>query len=165
MAEDIFNPAYWSKRFDAAVARERIHHALWEVDGDVWKAERERHRNVLSATLRPDDSILDAGCGWGRLLGLLPSWWRGEYLGVDLCSEFVALARRNHPDRRFEACDLRDPLLSKLRADANWRKFDFAIAIGVEKMVIKNAGAEAWEGIKSNLLACADRLLTLDVEE
>lgn len=47
--------------------------------------------------------ILDFGCGAGHLYALLKELgFSGEYVGYDISQELVALARKNHPDARFE---------------------------------------------------------------
>lgn len=47
--------------------------------------------------------ILDFGCGAGHLYALLKDLgFSGEYVGYDISQELVALARKNHPDVRFE---------------------------------------------------------------
>jgi len=50
------------------------------------------------------DSVLDAGCNIADLAGAVPP--NVDYLGLELVPEIVGLARRLHPDRQFEVCDL-----------------------------------------------------------
>ena len=50
-------------------------------------------------------SILDAGCGAGRMTGLLAA--QGALVsGVDLSPAMIAIARRKHPDLAFDVADL-----------------------------------------------------------
>ncbi|MGX9899400.1 class I SAM-dependent methyltransferase [Arthrobacter sp. SA17] len=50
-------------------------------------------------------SVLDAGCGSGRMSGLLAA--QGALVsGVDLSPAMIAIARREHPDLAFEVADL-----------------------------------------------------------
>lgn len=42
---------------------------------------------------------LDVGCGTGRYAGLYPP---AHYLGIDIDARRLAVARRRHPDHRFE---------------------------------------------------------------
>lgn len=49
-------------------------------------------------------SVLDAGCNIADLAGAIPP--NVDYVGLELVPEIVALARRLHPDRRIEVCDL-----------------------------------------------------------
>jgi len=57
--------------------------------------------------LRPDDSLVDVGCGAGRLAKPLASYLRGGYLGIDLVPDLVQHAQRiaGRPDWRFEIID------------------------------------------------------------
>jgi hypothetical protein len=57
--------------------------------------------------LRPDDFLIDVGCGSGRLAGPLSAYLRGKYSSFDLVEDLVKYARRsvNRPDWRFEAID------------------------------------------------------------
>jgi len=53
--------------------------------------------------------ILDAGCGNGRLnFWLTKNNFRGEYFGIDLSKNLIALARKNFPNKKFETQDLLD---------------------------------------------------------
>ena len=59
--------------------------------------------------------VLDIGVGGGRTSALLRE--RAEsYLGIDYTPEMIRLARRNHPDLRYELMDARD--LSHLPAES-----------------------------------------------
>jgi len=112
--------------------------------------------------IHPLDSVLDAGCGWGRLLSLMPDVWVGGYLGMDLSPDFVHLADGNYPDRRFWVHDLRDlDLLVKLFKS---RRFDWCVLISMKHMVIRNAGQGVWDGIEEQLKGVAKRLLFLEYD-
>lgn len=52
-------------------------------------------------------SVLDAGCGTGRMTGLLAA--QGALVsGVDLSPAMIGIARREHPDLAFDVADLSD---------------------------------------------------------
>ena len=57
--------------------------------------------------LKPDDHLVDVGCGSGRLAKPLAAYLTGTYLGVDLVPDLVDHARRiaARPDWRFEVID------------------------------------------------------------
>ena len=61
----------------------------------------------LAQWAAPDDRILDYGCGYGRVLGLLHSQGYRNLVGVDPASAMIAEGRRRHPPIRFE--HLSDP--------------------------------------------------------
>jgi FkbM family methyltransferase len=57
--------------------------------------------------LRPDNFLVDVGCGSGRLARPLSAYLVGKYSGFDLVEDLIEYARRtvNRPDWRFEAID------------------------------------------------------------
>jgi len=76
-----------------------------------WNRTRRRNWAELSfaSELLSAKSILDAGCGNGRLVGWLrEQGFRGGYLGVDASQELLKFARQNFPTEKFDFADLRD---------------------------------------------------------
>lgn len=59
----------------------------------------------LLAGLNPEDSVLDVGCGNGRLLELIKNQ---NYLGVDNSEELISAAQKNYPDNNFRIADILD---------------------------------------------------------
>lgn len=57
--------------------------------------------------LRETDTLVDVGCGSGRLAAPLSGWLQGHYLGIDLVPDLVAHARKiaARPNWRFEVID------------------------------------------------------------
>ncbi|PGH44980.1 Methyltransferase domain-containing protein [Micromonospora sediminicola] len=49
--------------------------------------------------------VLDYGCGYGRLAGLLAEWGFENVEGVDVAPRLVARARERHPGTRFTVLD------------------------------------------------------------
>ena len=155
MPEPIFDSDYWKTRSETAPQE---HHAIYKVSVEEWKSIEERHRAILQEKISEEDSILDAGCAWGRLLYLLPTGWRGDYLGVDLSSVFIKQAISLHPERKnqFVIGDLRK--LSSI-AQVN---YDWAILISTKQMVIGNVGQSIWEQIETELKKVCRRILVLE---
>jgi SAM-dependent methyltransferase len=101
------------------------------VDWSTRESHELRHEQFLRV-LRPGDSVLDYGCGYGSL---------GEYLaaaeipfhyeGYDVAPEMVAVARERHPDWSFTA--VRDEL----------ERADVAIASGIFNVKV-DTPAEQW---------------------
>jgi SAM-dependent methyltransferase len=56
----------------------------------------------LGRQLAPNECVLDYGCGYGRVLGLLHERGYRNLIGVDPASKMVAEARRRFPTIRFE---------------------------------------------------------------
>ena len=63
----------------------------------------ERLRQILS----PDGRILDFGCGYGRVLGLLQDQGFSNLIGFDPAPAMVEQARRRHPTIEFQ--EMPDP--------------------------------------------------------
>lgn len=168
MTEPIFDPSYWSERLAKAVAREQTHYAVFEGSKEKWEAGRVRQAELLKRHVRKYDSVLDVGCGWGRLLGILPKTWEGEYLGIDICQDFVELARKAWPAHRFWRCDFRKEIPTTFvtaRGVEGAGRFDWAVCCSIKPMVLRNAGREVWDKVESNLRAVADKILLLGYDD
>lgn len=67
---------------------------------------------LIASGLRPEHSLIDVGCGSGRLAKQLAGYLSGGYLGIDIVPALVSYARQrfSRPDWRFEvAGDLKIP--------------------------------------------------------
>src|SRR5580693_1497876 len=49
---------------------------------------------LLCLGLRPEHSVIDVGCGCGRLAFFLRDYLRGKYTGIDIVPELVAYSKR-----------------------------------------------------------------------
>lgn len=167
--EPILDPSYWAYRLKVAQGNggANLHHAVFRCPKAEWDAIAERHREILAQVIRPTDSILDAGCGWGRLLELLPRDWSGSYLGLDLSPDLLKLANGKFgtkPNRTFAWGDLQD--LSFLpgydeRLGLGW---DWAVLISIRPMVRRNLGEEVWERMLSELCRVSRKILFLEYD-
>jgi hypothetical protein len=167
----IERPDYWKRRLREAQHSGMIHHSIYKCSLEQWHRIAERHRQILAELIQLEDSILDCGCGWGRLLELLPESWRGEYLGVDLSPDFIQLAKRRYLDPppsayplrkiEFGVGDLRHdlPLLVNPK-----RKITWAVLISIRPMVIRNLGQEAWNEMEAEIRQVASRILYLEYD-
>lgn len=69
-------------------------------------------------------NILDVGCGFGDFYKFLKyKKIKCQYLGVDINSKFIDIARDRYPDAKFQ---VRDLLENKIK-----NKFDWVIATGI----------------------------------
>jgi SAM-dependent methyltransferase len=69
-------------------------------------------------------SVLDVGCGFGDLFEhLCRKGINVDYTGIDLCPDFLDIARRRHPDARFIAADFEEAKIDG--------RFDWAFESGV----------------------------------
>lgn len=131
------------------IQRLRAHYeALVIAHGDAPAGAQWRDRATqdarLQRLLRIADlsaaSILDVGCGTGRLLDLLRAQgYCGDYLGIDLAPSAIALASQRFPGARFKACDVLAEPLSE--------RFDYAFLSGL----FNNRMADNWAFLTSVL--------------
>jgi cyclopropane fatty-acyl-phospholipid synthase-like methyltransferase len=156
LTEPILDPEYWRLRL---VRSEEPHHTVFKCSSDKWKMICDKHKEILENTIRPKDSILDAGCGWGRLIELLPHWWIGDYLGIDISPDLIEKARVDYPRREFIVGNLTDSIQL---VDG---EFDWVIMISMRPMIIRNLGQAYWDLINTKLKCFSDRILFLEYDE
>lgn len=154
MTEPILETTYWKKRLDEA---KELHHSVFRCDKTLWLQIETKHRDILASTIGREESVLDCGCGWGRLLTLMPDPWVGDYLGIDLSPDFIRLAVRKHPTYQFMEMDLR-------HASFCGRGFDWAILISIRPMVKRNLGNEIWSQMEAEIRKVANKLLYLEYD-
>lgn len=158
MGEPIFDPNYWSDRLARAVAREQAHLAVYEGPATKWNEGRARQEKILRGHVNRFTSVLDVGCGWGRLLGIMPQGWEGPYVGVDICPEFIEIARRAWPSHYFILHDFR-------RSYPFERTYDLAVCCSIKPMVIRNAGRAVWAEVEDNIRRVARKILLLGYDD
>lgn len=94
----------------------------------LFDATRKKHvwpeLEVLAENIKDGQSVLDVGCGNGRLLEVL-SDKNLNYLGVDNSLELIELAKKNYSNYDFKVVDILE--LDKIIT----QKFDFVISVAV----------------------------------
>ena len=160
MSKPILDPNFWSERLRSCSPEQR-YQAVYRCPPGEWDKIAKRHTQILADKIQPGDSILDAGCGWGRLLDLLPES-PSYYLGIDLSPDFIALARleRSNDDTMFIAGNLEEVLISLPDKRFNW-----AVCISMRKMIQSNVGEEFWDKIEKELMRVAERVLILEYSD
>lgn len=153
--KEVTTPAFWQQRMAESPDARRI---IWDGTDQQWDQMEKRHRELLERTVQPSWSVLDAGCGYGRLLGMMPKLWHGFYVGLDVSPDLIQMARNHWPGKSFSVCDLTQPL-------PLWApKFDIAVCVMLRHMLRTHAGEEVWQKVKANILQRADRMLCLEPE-
>lgn len=161
MTEAILDEAYWSTRLKQAQAKGELHQSIYICGHAHWNRIEEKHRTILARLIQSNDSILDAGCGYGRLLTLLPRGWNGHYVGLDLSPDLIEIAEKQHPNRIFEVADLSN---ENKNFDRN-HKFDWCVLISIRDMIRRNVSGEYWDTVEQNLKQHCRKLLFLEYSE
>ncbi len=162
MSEPILDPGYWKARLESATRADAIHHAIFRCPLAHWEAIEAKHRLILANAIGLHESVLDVGCGYGRLLRLLPKCWRGDYAGLDLSPDFIRLAQLFHPDRKFLVA--RADEAHEALDDCGFNRFDWAVLISFRPMVKRNLGDDAWAAAERSVRQCAKKLLFLEYD-
>lgn len=147
-------PEYWYERI--VQAKGDLHRMMFDGPRSEIEAIDRKQQIVLWNEIKENDTVLDAGCGYGRILGLMPSHWKGGYVGVDISHHFLRIAEALFPTRQFLRWDLRH--LSELYKE---KLFDVAIVSGLKGMITQHVGPIVWEDIYAQLQRAAKRVLLL----
>ena len=155
MVRDVLNPEFWRRRLEEAPEND-AHHAIFKCPRPTWDKIAERHQHILKEVIMPNEKILDVGCGWGRLLDLMPDEWvesyNRQYYGVDVSPDFVAMGQgiygsdptfnpENGDRIHFYVGDVRDVLQGWYPPNPT---FDTAIMISVRPMISRKIDRD-WE--------------------
>ena len=161
MSELVLDPGYWKERLIKAQRAGKLHHAVFECDPDRWRRVAVKHREILARHVTEGTSVLDCGCGWGRLIDLMPPKWAGEYLGIDISPDFIRLAQMDHPEARFAVWDMREA--GNLSPTTG--KYDLAVLVSIRPMVIRELGGDVWEKMEAAIRKVSLKLLYLEYDE
>lgn len=149
--DPVMSPEYWRGRL-VKFQGDR-YRAIFDGGEEDWKEVMEDQKLTLATAVSPTESVIDVGCGWGRLLELLPKEWCGSYLGVDVSPEFIEIAKELYPERDFRVCDARN------LEGIDDGQFDVAVVVWIEKMIRRHIGDEVWEQFEKELKRVAKRVL------
>jgi len=105
-SQDVGDPLFWQERIEQSELIGDIRHSVFRAPEQEWQKVCSDHQKIIKKVLkkkffRRKYDILDAGCGYGRGLDLMPKDWKGRYVGIDQSQDFINLAESNHPDREF----------------------------------------------------------------
>ena len=153
MNKPIFDPAFWKQRIEEAKIE---HHIVFKCTMQRWKEIEEGHRTIIWNHINQSDSILDLGCGYGRLLGLMPSGWVRDYAGFDVSPDLIEMAEDSYPDEVFFEGDFLDI------ADIIGEIFDWGIMISIKGMIIREMGQEAWDVREKEMLKVCQRSILVE---
>lgn len=159
---DVFDPEFWRVRIEDSQGQ--INKAVLYTNPWAFAEIEAVHKAILADYIKPADSILDVGCAYGRLLGMMPVGWQGDYLGIDISPDFVELAYQQHPRNAFCVMDFRHALHGANKANGGY-PFDWAVCIGIKEMILKYASEHEWLCVLYNLQQVSNAVLVLSLEE
>ncbi len=152
----VLDPAFWRERLLTALRHQDPRQSVFKtVDPETWNKIDEAHRAILTREVDPAASILDLGCGYGRLLELMPVFWRGDYLGVDLSPDFVAYGRQARPQRKFISGDFRTVDVPGL--------WDLGIFCSVRGMLEREVPG-TWDGLLARARGKCRKILLMEYD-
>lgn len=86
-------------------------------------------------------SVLDVGCGFGDLYGYLcRNGIDVDYTGIDLCPDFIDIARKRHPEANFIVADFEEAIISD--------RFDWAFESGVFNYRVSDHETWVWNMVR-----------------
>ena len=159
--EEINEPWYWHERLGRAQKSGRLHEAVFICAEKQWSLINQSHRRILAEHIQPDDSVLDCGCGWGRLIDLMPDTWTGEYRGVDLSTEFIEMAHERYGHSLKHRVSFSVGTLEEFYSPTG---YDWGILVSMRPMIVRHQGGEVWEAIEKNLQQHCNKLLYLEYD-
>jgi ubiquinone/menaquinone biosynthesis C-methylase UbiE len=141
---------FWKERIDTA---QKDHYSVYVTGHDDWNRINEAHRDIFDKEIQPNESVLDAGCGYGR-------WAQrfNNYMGVDFSPDFIAKARKENHDKLFMVANLKELPFSD-------KTFDVAFCVSIKKMIIDNLGEDEWFHMEQELKRVAKKVLLLEYED
>ena len=148
--------AFWEERLAETKKKNwPIYRAIARTHSDeIWEKAQEEQRVLLHRFIQPYSTILDAGCGVGAAVPLLPDN-ESTYLGIDFAECLVKEARLQHPEKEFQVTNLLD--LCCFSED----QFDFTFCRGVQGIVSGRLGNDTWLSMKEELKRISKRLLLM----
>ena len=148
----IFDIQFWRERLEYAKKLGQLDQAIgrgFEFEAKIDPA----HQPIVEKEIKPDDKVLDIGCGYGRTA----HWFKDEqYTGIDFVPEFIETAKELHPKKVFRVLDLRESLPF---AD---KEFDWGVLISIKGMIIRERGQEEWDKIEKELIRVCKKVLVLE---
>ena len=140
------NQEFWVNRVQMAKSTNKPNNAVWEGD---WSRIVSNRKAVINSLIKPNEKILDAGCGYGWLSQEIPN----PYVGVDQTVALIDYGRELYPNTEL--------VLSKLqKLPFENDSFDWVVSSCVKYGIIEceNLGemeVGRWKVIETELLRVA----------
>lgn len=148
--QEVGQISFWKKRLQEAKKANHLQYSVYLANDTLWNRILRAHMVVMEKLIKPGDSVLDAGCGYGRLSVLFDN-----YIGIDFSPDFIEEAKKLFPTKTFEVQDLQAlPYKNK--------QFDWGIVVSVKHMIIGNMGIKTWAPMEKELKRTCKKVLILE---
>jgi|5_EtaG_2_1085323.scaffolds.fasta_scaffold20488_3 SAM-dependent methyltransferase len=155
MSYNVSSTDFWKSRIEMAKSRGKIHHSIYELDDGLWGAVEYRHMTLIKKHVQPTDSVLDIGCGYGRLSRYFDT---SLYEGVDFSQDFLDIAKENFPNHTYTNADLK-----KLPYKHN--QFEWGVGVSIKWMIQRELGEDAWNVMEKELRRVCKNLIFLEYSD
>lgn len=141
---------FWRDRIEYA-KKGREHYSVFISNDSTWKDINAKHREILDKEIKETDNVIDLGCAYGRSSEMV----KGRYTGIDFSPDFIEIARKKYPDKRFVLGSLKKlPFKNK--------EFDVGFMVSVKAMIISNLGIDEWNIMQKECERVCKKLLILE---
>lgn len=141
---------FWKNRIETA---QKEQYSVYVANDKLWKNILESHLEITGKLIALGDTVLDAGCGYGRM-----SEYFQRYTGIDFSPDFIKKAKKKYPNKNFMVGNLKElPFEDGV--------FDWAMCVSIKKMVIDNLGDGEWLKMLKELKRVSKKVLILEYED
>lgn len=140
---------FWAERLKLAVRRgkHQHHRAVYDLVKDEMDKIDEKHREILARHITIGSSILEVGCGYGRVIPLLPPEVH-TYIGVDKSKSMIDFGRKWTKTLTPDVLPKHIMLLTgdggEVLSNEMDRYYDVVFVVSVREMLIKHGLKEMW---------------------
>ena len=144
--------SFWKERLRVAKESGLIRKSVYLNNAKDWAFIEDTHKRIIGNLIKPDDYVLDAGCGYGRMANLFSP---EKYVGVDFSEDFIENARKLFPYHNFVVTNLKKlPFKEKV--------FQWSFCISIRAMIVGNCGQNEWERMLKELKRVSEKVLILE---
>lgn len=149
MGKPIDKLGFWKERIIKAV---KEHYSVYITSENDWKRINEAHKVIIEKEIKQGESVLDAGCGYGRM-----SVYFDNYHGIDFSPDFIEKAKGKYPDKTFSVENLKALSFKD-------KSFDWGIMVSIKRMVQDNLGELEWKKMEKEMKRVCKKVLILEYE-